>query len=91
MIGIFQGRLTYSKKKLQWFPKKPLEEFSIAQKLKYNYIEFFAEKNINKKNPIWSDVGIKNYNKYAKKNNLLKYSFCYDYYIKNYLSKKKNL
>ena len=89
MIGILQGRLTYSKKKLQWFPKKPLEEFSIAQKLKYNYIEFFAEKNINKKNPIWSDVGIKNYNKYAKKNNLLKYSFCDDYYIKNDLSKKK--
>ena len=89
MIGILQGRLTYTKKKLQWFPKDPLKEFPIAKKLKYNFIEFFAEKNINKKNPIWSDDGIRNYIKYTRKNNLLIYSFCDDYYITNDLSKKK--
>jgi len=89
MIGILQGRLTYTKKKLQWFPKDPLKEFPIAKKLKYNFIEFFAEKNINKKNPIWSDDGIRNYNKYTRKNNLLIYSFCDDYYITNDLSKKE--
>ena len=91
MIGIIQGRLTYTKKKLQWFPKNPLREFEIAKKLNYDFIEFFAEKNINKKNPIWSNVGIKNYIKEAQKNKLKIYSFCDDYYIKNYLGNKKTL
>jgi hypothetical protein len=53
MIGVLQGRLTYSGKKLQCFPEDPFREFSIAAKLKYNFIEFFAERNINKNNPIW--------------------------------------
>ena len=91
MIGIIQGRLTYTKKKLQWFPKNPLREFALAKKLNYDFIEFFAEKNFNKKNPIWSNEGIKKYVKEAKKNKLKIYSFCDDYYIKNNLSKKKTL
>ena len=91
MIGIIQGRLTYTKKKLQWFPKNPLREFALAKKLNYDFIEFFAEKNINKKNPIWSNAGIKNYIKEAQKNKLKIYSFCDDYYIKNYLGNKKTL
>ena len=45
----------------------------------------------NKKNPIWSNEGIKKYVKEAKKNKLKIYSFCDDYYIKNNLSKKKTL
>lgn len=91
MLGIIQGRLTYSGNKLQAFPKNPFEEFKIASKIKYDFIEFFAERNINKNNPIWSDEGIKNYIKLARLNNIKIYSFCDDYFIKNSLAKKKTL
>ena len=91
MIGTIQGRLSYSGNKLQFFPKNPLKEFSIAKKVKYNFLEFFAERNINKANPIWSNIGIKNYIKFAKANNLSVYSFCDDYYINHSLGKKKTL
>jgi hypothetical protein len=70
MIGVLQGRLTYSGRKLQCFPRNPFDEFNIAKKLKYNFIEFFAERNINKKNPIWSNEGIKNYIKIARLSNI---------------------
>ena len=91
MLGIIQGRLTYSGKKLQAFPKNPFDEFKIASKIKYNFIEFFAERNINKNNPIWSNEGIKNYIKFARLNNIKIYSFCDDYFIKNSLAEEKNL
>lgn len=91
MIGIFQGRLSYSANKLQCFPKNPLKEFSIAKNIKYKFIEFFAEKNINKKNPIWSNTGIKNYINSAKKNKLCIYSFCDNYYINHSLGSKKTI
>lgn len=91
MIGVIQGRLTYSGKKLQCFPKDPFKEFNIAAKIKYDFIEFFAERNINKKNPIWSNEGIKKYAKSARLNNIKIYSFCDDYFINHSLSKKKTL
>ena len=91
MIGIIQGRLSYSGNKLQFFPKNPLKEFLIARKLKYNFLEFFAERKINRANPIWSDIGIKNYIKFANVNNLCIYSFCDDYYINHDLGKKEVL
>jgi sugar phosphate isomerase/epimerase len=91
MLGIIQGRLTYSGKKLQAFPKNPFDEFKIASNIKYDFIEFFAERNINKNNPIWSNEGIKSYIKFARLNNIKIYSFCDDYYIKNSLAEEKNL
>jgi len=91
MIGIVQGRLSYSGKKLQCFPKEPLKEFSIARKAKYQFIEFFAERNINNKNLIWSDIGIKDYIKSLKKNKICAYSFCDNYYIGHNLGEKKTL
>lgn len=91
MIGIVQGRLTYSGKKLQSFPKDPYSEFSLASKLNYDYIEFFSEGNLNKKNPIWSEQGIKKYLLLSKKYNLKIYSFCDNYVIKNSISNKKTL
>jgi sugar phosphate isomerase/epimerase len=91
MIGVLQGRLTYSGRKLQCFPRNPFDEFNIAKKLKYNFIEFFAERNINKKNPIWSNEGIKNYIKIARLSNIEIFSFCDDYYINHSLVKKKTI
>ena len=58
-LGIVQGRLSYAGKKLQAFPKDPFKEFSIGSKIGYDFIEFFSERKINKKNPIWSDKDIK--------------------------------
>jgi sugar phosphate isomerase/epimerase len=91
MIGVTQGRLTHSGKKLQCFPKDPFEEFNIAAKIKYDFIEFFAERNVNKNNPIWSNEGIKKYIKVARLNNIKIYSFCDNYFISHSLSKKKTL
>ena len=91
MIGIVQGRLTFSGKKLQSFPKDPYNEFGIASKLKYDFIEFFAERNYNKKNPIWTDEGINRYIFLSKKKNLKLYSLCDDFIINNSLNSKKTL
>ena len=51
MLGIVQGRLTYAGKKLQVFPKDPFKEFSIASNIGYDFVEFFSERDLNKKNP----------------------------------------
>lgn len=51
-IGIYQGRLTNTKI-LQKFPKDWVKEFDHANLLGYDHIEFFLEKKINSKNPIW--------------------------------------
>ena len=91
MLGIVQGRLSYSGKKLQSFPKKPFEEFKLASKIGYEFIEFFGERIKNNKNPIWTDYGIKNYKRISKKNSIKIYSFCDDYIINHALSSKKTL
>jgi len=91
MIGIIQGRLTQSGKKLQCFPKDPFKEFKIASEIKYDFIEFFAERYINKNNPIWSNEGIKKYIEFAHLNNIKIYTFCDDYFINHSLVKKKTL
>ena len=69
MLGIVQGRLSLSGKKLQCFPKKPLNEFKLASKIGYDFIEFFGERIKNNNNPIWTDDGIKKYIKASKKYN----------------------
>jgi sugar phosphate isomerase/epimerase len=95
LIGIVQGRLTPSKT-LQHFPKDPFKEFSLANKIGYDFIELFTERKFNKKNPIWSNYGRKLLIKHSKKNNLLLYSLCDDHIILNgfnnkYLSYVKRL
>jgi sugar phosphate isomerase/epimerase len=91
MIGVIQGRLTHSGRKLQCFPKDPYKEFNIASKAQYDFIEFFAERYINKNNPIWSNEGIKKYTEFARLNNIKIYSFCDDYFINHSLVEKKTL
>ena len=83
-LGCIQGRLstTPSKKILQYFPQKNWRrEFTLANKLKLNYIEYFGERIFNKKNPIWNQNSLIQINRLAKKNNLYNYSFCDDYFI----------
>ncbi len=91
-IGIVQGRLTNSpKNRLQYFPKNWELEFSRAKKLKYNFIEFFSERALNKDNPIWDDKKILKYKKLVKKNNLKIINFCDDYVINNSINNKKTI
>ena len=91
MLGIVQGRLSFSGKKLQCFPKRPLNEFKLASKIGYDFIEFFGERIKNNNNPIWTDEGIKRYIKASKKYNQKIYSFCDDYIINHSLGGKKTL
>lgn len=91
MLGIVQGRLSYAGRKLQNFPKNPYDEFKLASKIGYNFIEFFGERKKNKKNPIYSNLGVKKYLEVSKKNNVKIYSFCDNYIINNSLADKKTL
>ena len=92
MIGITQGRLTDTNSRiLQKFPKNYPREFENAGSLNYDFIEFFTEKDFNKKNPIWSRSGIYNYKKLAKENKLKIHTFCDNYIIKHSIFKRKNL
>ncbi len=91
MLGIVQGRLSYSGRKLQFFPQNPFREFRLASKIGYEFIEFFGERTKNNKNPLWSDSGIKKYKIISKKNNIKIYSFCDDYIINHPLSGKKTM
>lgn len=89
MLGIVQGRLSFSGNKLQCFPKRPMNEFKLASEIGYDFIEFFSERIKNKNNPIWTDKGIKRYTEASKKYNQKIYSFCDDYIINHSLSSKK--
>jgi len=81
-IGIIQGRLTKTRRNiLQKFPKNWEREFQEASSLGYNYIEFFSERKINLKNPIWSKNSILLYKALARKYNLKTYSFVDDFII----------
>ncbi len=91
MLGIVQGRLSFSGNKLQCFPKRPLNEFKLASKIGYNFIEFFGERIKNNNNPIWSDKGIKGYIRASKKYKQKIYSFCDNYIINHSLGSKKTL
>ena len=93
-FGFIQGRMTItpSKKILQYFPKKNWrKEFYYAKKNNFNFIEYFGERKFNKENPIWSKKKLNEINKLDKKNNLLNYSFCDDYFIGKKITKYKNL
>ena len=84
MIGIFQGRLSKSlEQNLQAFPKDYFVEFFKAKNIGYQFIEYFTEKKININNPIWTDVGIKNYKNFSELYKLKNYTFCDNYIINN--------
>lgn len=93
-FGFIQGRVTRtpSKKILQYFPTNNWQnEFSIASKLGFRFIEYFGERIKNKNNPIWSKSGLRKINNLAKKNKLKNYSFCDDFFIKTNLLKYSEL
>ena len=92
-LGFIQGSFNiYSFKKiLQYFPQKNWrKEFSLANKLNLSYIEYFGERNFNSKNPIWDQKSLIEICKLVKKNKLINYSFCDDYFIKNNFANFKN-
>ena len=92
-FGFIQGRMTLppSKKILQFFPKKKWkDEFVLAKKNNFNFIEYIGERKFNKNNPIWNEKGLRKINYLAKKNNLSNYSFCDDYFINHNLNNYKN-
>jgi sugar phosphate isomerase/epimerase len=90
MIGIVQGRLSVApKNRLQYFPNKYEQEFELAKKINFDYIEFFAERQFNPKNPIWSKSKLNNYIQLSRKNKLKIYTFCDDYIIENSIIRKK--
>ena len=83
---------TPSKKILQYFPKKSWrKEFYYAKKNNFDFIEYFGERKFNKQNPIWHNKKLNEINQLVKKNNLLNYSFCDDYFIGKNIIKYKNL
>ena len=89
LIGIVQGRVSESPKdRLQFFPKNWKSEFKKVEKLNYDFIEFFTERKLNKKNPVWSKTGINDYIYLAKKHNLKIFNFCDDFIISNSIKKK---
>jgi L-ribulose-5-phosphate 3-epimerase UlaE len=54
-VGIIQGRLTPSGGKLQCFPDtRWKEEFALAAKVGFDYIELISDATINQANPLWS-------------------------------------
>lgn len=92
LIGVVQGRLSVSpKKRLQYFPKNWKKEFKLANKIGYNFIEFFTERIKNKNNPVWSYSSIKEYKRLSKKYNLKILNFCDDYIISNCIKDKKTV
>ena len=91
MLGIVQGRLSYSGKKLQLFPKYPYKEFKLASNLGYDFIEFFGEKIKNYKNPVWSNSGRKKYIQLSKINRIKIFSFCDNYIINHHIHSSQTL
>ena len=82
-MGIVQGRLTqppdYS---LQYFPQENWrEEFQLASSIGLDYIEFFAERTHNPKNPIWSKEGLDEIKDLCRVNGLTPHTICNDYVI----------
>ena len=87
-FGIMQGRLTKTNSNLlQKFPADWSKEFDFIKKTSLDYIEFFTEKNFNKKNPLWSNNGIKKIKKKISKVNYKEIIVCDNYVISHSLDK----
>lgn len=63
----------------------------MPKKNNFDFIEYFGERKFNKQNPIWHKKKLNEINQLVKKNNLLNYSFCDDYFIGKNIIKYKNL
>tara|TARA_B100000787_G_scaffold164036_1_gene146304 strand:+ start:1277 stop:2065 length:789 start_codon:yes stop_codon:yes gene_type:complete len=91
-FGIIQGRLVKSENsELQSIPSDWTNEIFIAEEIGLNYIELIAEKNFNKKSPLWDKKKLANYKNIIKKKNLFFYSLCDDYSLMNPFWGKKFL
>tara|TARA_Y200000002_G_C22642027_1_gene647448 strand:+ start:426 stop:1247 length:822 start_codon:yes stop_codon:yes gene_type:complete len=89
-IGIMQGRLSKTPDGVvQKFPSKNWEkEFFILNKIGYDGIELIFD---TKKNPLFSESGIKKIKKLSKENNIETPSVIFDYLKTNPLIGKKRL
>jgi len=92
-FGIVQGRLIQSPEGcLQWFPQEHWEsEFFLASALGYNFIELIAERQYNKRNPIWTDEGVEIIKELCSINKLSLYAICNDYIIDHSLIENKDV
>ena len=73
LLAVLQGRLVNSEKRnyIQYFPSKNwIKEFYIANNIKIKFIEWVANYENIKLNPILYKSGIKKINKYKKKYNI---------------------
>lgn len=70
-IGFMQGRLSPSKKKIQFFPEKSWEkEFYFAKKIGFRYMEWTLDYKNFHKNPIFSHHGLRRIKYLSKKFNI---------------------
>jgi sugar phosphate isomerase/epimerase len=84
-LGFIQGRMILPPRKsvLQYFPKKFWKkEFFYAGKHGFKFIEYIGERVRNNANPIWKKSGLDKIKILTKKNRLINYSFCDDFFIK---------
>ena len=91
-IAVLQGRLVNSEKKnhIQYFPSRNwIKEFNIAQNLKIKFIEWVANYENIRLNPIFHKSGIKKIKKYKKKYNIEVRSIDMQFIIKKPFFKSK--
>jgi hexulose-6-phosphate isomerase len=83
-IGVMQGRLSNPvNNEIQAFPiKEWKEEFSKAEKIGYDLIEWIFD---SLENPIMSDNGVLEIEKYIQNSKINIHSVCADYFMKNLL------
>lgn len=90
-IGIMQGRLSVeSGDKLQFFPQKWQDEFSLAKKIGFYSIEWLFDHQNYHINPIWSGKGRNEILKLIKKSGIKVSSICADYFMKSKLIGKQS-
>ena len=88
-LGIMQGRLIDPPNgdDLDWFPFDNWEqEFSIAQSLSLNSIEFVIDREMSKNNPLWNQIGRDRINELYKKHTLKPIACCVNFVIDNLIS-----
>lgn len=91
MFGITQGRLTKSnKKKLQIFPKNIENEFALAKKIGFDYIEAHDGSDV-KKNLIYTKEGVSYYNYLINKYNINIKNLLISFIIESPLTLPKNI
>jgi len=92
-FGIIQGRLSKPPNSyfLQYFPPNWIDEINIAKRLKFGFIEFFKDRNINQFCPFFTNEGFKIVFDVLNLKNFESYSFCDDFFIKKNILKYKFL